>query len=197
MPIAIWITEVWDTKENHSASLTLPSVQASIAKGRHMITGFGERFETEPLGGHGLSSEKRDIIPTVDGFKLQADRTVWTMGFDFEEQARSEGYRLIAGVDEVGRGCLAGPVVAAACILDPEKPVPKGLNDSKKLTGKRRDEIAAELREYALAFAIGAVEADEIDTINILEATKKAMLIAIAALQPSADYLLIDALRTS
>ncbi len=102
---------------------------------------------------------------------------------------------MIAGVDEVGRGCLAGPVVAAACILDPAKPVPKGLNDSKKLTAKRRDEIADELRENALAFAIGAVEADEIDEINILEATKKAMTLAIAALHPAAEYLLIDAIQ--
>ncbi len=120
---------------------------------------------------------------------------MWTIGFDFEEQARIDGYQLIAGVDEVGRGCLAGPVVAAACILDPTKPVPKGLNDSKKLTAKRRDEITLELRESALAFAIGAVEADEIDEINILEATKKAMTLAIAALQPAAEYLLIDAIQ--
>lgn len=131
----------------------------------------------------------------MNGFKLQADRFEWTIGFDFEDQARSEGYRLIAGVDEVGRGCLAGPVIAAACILDPEKPVPKGLNDSKKLTEKRRNEIAAELRENALAFAIGAVEAEEIDAINILEATKKAMMLAIAGLKPAAEYLLIDALQ--
>lgn len=131
----------------------------------------------------------------MNGFKLQADRFEWTIGFDFEDQARSEGYSLIAGVDEVGRGCLAGPVVAAACILDPAKPVPAGLNDSKKLTEKRRNEIAAELRETALAFAIGSVEAEEIDRINILEATKKAMILAISALQPAAEYLLIDALQ--
>lgn len=131
----------------------------------------------------------------MNGFKLQADRFEWTIGFDFEDQARSEGYSLIAGVDEVGRGCLAGPVVAAACILDPAKPVPTGLNDSKKLTEKRRNEIAAELRETALAFAIGSVEAEEIDRINILEATKKAMILAISALQPAAEYLLIDALQ--
>ncbi len=131
----------------------------------------------------------------MNGFKLQADRFEWTIGFDFEDQARSEGYRFIAGVDEVGRGCLAGPVVAAACILDPEKPVPVGLTDSKKLTEKRRDEIAAELRQNALAFAIGEVQADEIDRINILEATKKAMLLAIGSLEPAADFLLIDALQ--
>lgn len=117
------------------------------------------------------------------------------IGFDFEDQARSEGYRFIAGVDEVGRGCLAGPVVAAACILDHEKPLPDGLDDSKKLTAAQREKIETELRDNVIAFGVGAVEADEIDRINILEATKKAMLLAIEALQPAADYLLIDALQ--
>jgi ribonuclease HII len=131
----------------------------------------------------------------VQGFKLQADRPTWTIGFDFEEQARSEGFMYVAGVDEVGRGCLAGPVVAAACILDLKKAIPSKLNDSKKLTAKQRDEIGEELRSNALAFAIGSVEADEIDQINILEATKKAMLLAIETLKPKADYLLVDALQ--
>jgi len=131
----------------------------------------------------------------VNGFQLQADRTVWTIGFDFEEQARSEGFLFVAGVDEVGRGCLAGPVVAAACILDLSKAVPAKLNDSKKLTAKQRDEIGEELRANALTFGIGTVEAEEIDRINILEATKKAMLLAIEALKPNADFLLIDALQ--
>ncbi len=128
-------------------------------------------------------------------FRLQAAKPVWAIGFDFEDQARSEGFLYIAGVDEVGRGCLAGPVVAAACILDREKPVPVGLNDSKKLTAKHRDEIAEELRHTAIAFAVGVVEADEIDRINILEATKLAMIKAISALKPAADHLLIDALQ--
>jgi ribonuclease HII len=131
----------------------------------------------------------------VTDFQLLAAKPVWTLGFDFEDQARSEGYRFIAGVDEVGRGCLAGPVVAAACILDPEKPVPEGLNDSKKLTAAQRERIDAELRETAVAFAIGSVDADVIDRINILEATKKAMGLAIEALSPTADYVLIDALQ--
>ncbi len=128
-------------------------------------------------------------------FQLSASRQVLTIGFDFEDQARSEGYRFIAGVDEVGRGCLAGPVVAAACILDPAKAVPEGLNDSKKLTSAQREKIADELRETAVAFGIGTVGADEIDQINILEATKKAMAMAIDALPSAADYLLIDALQ--
>lgn len=133
-------------------------------------------------------------MPTAT-FQLQADRHEWTIGFDFEEQARSEGFMLIAGVDEVGRGCIAGPVVAAACILDLEKPLPEGLDDSKKLTAETRETIAAQLKIDAVAYAIGQIEAVEIDRINILEATKKAMLTAIANLNPAADFLLIDALR--
>lgn len=131
----------------------------------------------------------------MNGFALQADRPTWTIGFDFEDQARSEGFSFIAGVDEVGRGCLAGPVVAAACILDVTKAVPKQLNDSKKLTAKQRSEIAEELRTSAISFAVGEVEADEIDRINILEATKLAMTKAIFSLKPAANYLLIDALQ--
>ena len=131
----------------------------------------------------------------MNDFKLQADAQQWVIGFDFEEQARGEGYSFIAGLDEVGRGCLAGPVVAAACILDSDRPVPAAINDSKKLTAKQRCEIAAELRETAAAFAIAEIDAPTIDRINILEATKQAMRAALAALQPAADFLLIDALE--
>jgi ribonuclease HII len=141
---------------------------------------------------------------TVDSLKkdgsaarvlLFEDLMVTSIGLVFEHQAHEEGFRFVAGVDEVGRGCLAGPVVAGACILDPEKPLPKGLDDSKKLTAEMRDKIAAQLKTDCIAFAIGQIEADEIDRINILEATKHAMLMAIAALKPQADFLLIDALQ--
>ena len=135
----------------------------------------------------------------TDGSDLRVslfpDLQILEIGLVFEEQARDSGYRFIAGVDEVGRGCLAGPVVAAACVLDPSKPLPEGLNDSKKLTRLQRDEIAAQLKEDCISFAVGQIEADEIDRINILEATKKAMLAAIAALDPTADFLLVDALH--
>ncbi len=117
------------------------------------------------------------------------------VGLDFENRAIADGYRFIAGVDEVGRGCLAGAVVAAACILDLSKPLPEGLNDSKKLTAKRRETIAEELRANAVCFAVGQIEADEIDRINILQATKKAMRAAIEKLRPPADFLLVDALQ--
>lgn len=117
------------------------------------------------------------------------------IGIEFENQAFSEGYKFIAGVDEVGRGCLAGCVVAAAVILDFSKPIPEGLNDSKKLSAKKRESLDSEIKENAVAYAIAQVEADEIDRINILEATKKAMRLAIEKLDPSADFLLIDAVQ--
>lgn len=118
-----------------------------------------------------------------------------TIGTDFEQQAHAEGFRFVAGVDEVGRGCLAGSVVAAACILDLSKSLPEFLNDSKKLSKKKREIIAEELKQTLLAYSIAQVEAEEIDRINILQATKKAMRLAIENLRPKADYLLIDALE--
>lgn len=126
---------------------------------------------------------------------LFPDLRVKSLGRVYEKQALAAGYKFVAGVDEVGRGCLAGPVVAAACILDLSKPLPKGLNDSKQLTKLQREEIAAKLKQRCLAFAIGQVEADEIDEINILQASIKAMHKAVEALQPAADFLLIDAVR--
>ncbi len=117
------------------------------------------------------------------------------IGIDFERQAIADGYRFIAGVDEVGRGCLAGAVVAAAVILDLSKPLPEGLNDSKKLSAKTRERIDEEIRADAVCFAVAQIEAEEIDRINILQATKRAMTKAVGQLNPAADFLLIDALQ--
>ena len=117
------------------------------------------------------------------------------ISLDFENRAVAEGFKFIAGVDEVGRGCLAGAVVAAAVILDLSKPLPEGLNDSKKISAKNRERIAEEIRENAICYQIGQIEAEEIDRINILQATKKAMISAVGQLNPAADFLLIDALQ--
>ncbi len=113
---------------------------------------------------------------------------------ELERQLVSQGFCFVAGLDEVGRGCLAGPVVAAACILDPSKPLPKGLNDSKKLSAKEREKLAGEIIKTSVAYSIAQVEAEEIDKINILQATKKAMKMAVEKLRPAPDFLLIDAL---
>lgn len=106
--------------------------------------------------------------------------------FDF-----SAGTLLVAGVDEVGRGPLAGPVVAAAVILDPERPV-EGLDDSKKLSETRRNELAGLIRDNALAWALGRAEVEEIDRINVLQASLLAMRRAVLALDPGAEHALID-----
>jgi ribonuclease HII len=101
---------------------------------------------------------------------------------------------LIAGVDEVGRGPLAGPVVAAAVILDPARPI-AGLADSKKLSEARREALAEEIREKALAWALGRCEPQEIDRLNILQASLLAMRRAVLALDPAPEHALIDGNR--
>jgi ribonuclease HII len=100
----------------------------------------------------------------------------------------------VAGVDEAGRGPLAGPVIAGAVILDPEKPI-EGLRDSKRLSASRRDELYDQIRERALAWAVGRAEVEEIDRINILQATMLAMRRAVEALEPFAEHALIDGNR--
>ncbi|VAW84178.1 Ribonuclease HII [hydrothermal vent metagenome] len=99
--------------------------------------------------------------------------------------------RLIAGVDEVGRGPLAGPVVAAAVILDPNNPI-DGLADSKKLTKKRREKLYDEIKSKALAWSIARAEVAEIDELNILQASLIAMSRAVAALSISPEHVLVD-----
>ena len=107
-----------------------------------------------------------------------------------EREARAQGYRRIAGVDEVGRGPLAGPVTAAAVMLDPDD-IPAGLNDSKRLTARARAALAAEIRARARV-AVAHASVAEIDRLNILRASHLAMERAIAALSPQPDFLLID-----
>ncbi len=109
----------------------------------------------------------------------------------FEENLYKEGVASIAGVDEVGRGCLAGPVVAASVILRRDCKI-AGINDSKKLSPKRRDELYDVILNQAVACGIGLVDSDEIDRINILQATIKAMAMAVESLSVKPQYLLID-----
>ncbi|HWQ03695.1 MAG TPA: ribonuclease HII [Candidatus Nitrosotenuis sp.] len=110
----------------------------------------------------------------------------------YEREARKLGWTRIAGLDEAGRGSLFGPVFAAAVILNPERRI-NGLDDSKKLAPARRDELAALIRERALAWAVAAVDASRIDAWNILQASKQAMMAALAELRVAPDYLLLDA----
>jgi ribonuclease HII len=112
----------------------------------------------------------------------------------FELAARKLGWTRIAGIDEAGRGALFGPVVAAAVILNPKRRI-VGLDDSKKLAAERRTELAARIREHAIAWAVAEVDAQRIDAWNIYQASRQAMTAALQQLTVQPDYLLIDAME--
>ena len=119
-----------------------------------------------------------------------SEKNMW----QFEEELFAQGYKLVCGVDEAGRGPLAGPVCAAAVILPANLVIP-GLDDSKKLSDKRRRELFPIIKEQAIAYGIGLASHEEIDEINILQATYLAMERAIAQLTETPEYALIDGNR--
>lgn len=123
--------------------------------------------------------------PELAGGKIRCQATL-------ERELHARGFHAVAGVDEVGRGCLFGPVVAGAVILSPDRPV-RGLNDSKLLEAERREVLAERIRERAVAWAVAAVDAATIDAINIYQASRLAMRKAVSQLDPAPDFLLIDA----
>lgn len=125
--------------------------------------------------------------------KMRMLRTL-KCGLRYEREARAAGATRVAGVDEVGRGALFGPVVAAAVILPAECRI-RGLRDSKQLEPADRERLAKIVEARALCYAIEEVDAETIDRINIYQASKLAMVRAVARLAPAADHLLIDALR--
>ena len=114
--------------------------------------------------------------------------------YAYEKRAGEQGFSAVCGIDEAGRGPLAGPVCAAAVILPPDCDIP-GLNDSKKLSEKKREALFQVIQEKALAFGIGWATAEEIDRVNILQATFLAMARAVEALPAPADYALVDGNR--
>ena len=116
--------------------------------------------------------------------------------YEFEEGLYDKGYHYICGVDEAGRGPLAGPVVVAACILPPFLRI-EGINDSKKLTAKKRSDLYKIIVKSALAYSVVFINENEIDELNIYQATKKGMLLAIEGLKTTPDYALIDAMPLS
>ena len=118
--------------------------------------------------------------------------------YAYEREYQAKGYSVIAGIDEAGRGPLAGPVVAGCCILDPNVMI-LGLDDSKKLSEKKREELFVQIKEKALAWTVCEISAEVIDEINILEATKKAMRTCVEDISKKLrpDLLLIDAVNLS
>lgn len=112
----------------------------------------------------------------------------------YEEDVRRKGITLIAGIDEAGRGPLAGPVVASAVIL-PSDVLIRGVNDSKKLTAAKREQLYEEITEKAVSWSVGVSTVEEIDALNILRASLLAMNRAVAGLNPQPEYLLVDAVE--
>ena len=122
-----------------------------------------------------------------------SDRESFVCGQTFENWAQLLGHQCVAGIDEVGRGALFGPVCAAAVILDLEK-LPAGIDDSKKLSPKQREVLAEKIRDTALDLSIAFVEARVIDEINILQATFEVMRQAVRGLRQAPEFVLCDAL---
>jgi len=137
------------------------------------------------------SNPEKQISPSAAKLRL-LKRLRCTL--KYEKIAWASGAKLVAGVDEVGRGSLFGPVVAAAVVLDPCYRI-RGLRDSKLLPAERREVLAQRIREHAVAWAIAAVDAARIDQVNIYHASRAAMQQAVLLLNPASDYLLIDAMR--
>jgi ribonuclease HII len=123
--------------------------------------------------------------PESAGGKYRCEATL-------ERELRARGFAAVAGVDEVGRGALFGPVMAGAVILSPDRPI-RGLNDSKLLDAERREVLALRIRERAVAWSVAAVDASTIDAINIYQASRLAMRLAVSRLAVPPDFLLVDA----
>ncbi len=114
--------------------------------------------------------------------------------YQYEKELKSKGYKIIAGTDEVGRGPMAGPVVVASVILDDNNFI-EGLNDSKKLTAKKRKELSEIIKEKALDYSITFIPVEEVDRINVLEASRKGMMECVRKLKYKVDYVLSDAVK--
>lgn len=130
-------------------------------------------------------------MASIEKFATELYRLRLLTGVD--ELLAAGGFERLAGVDEAGRGCLAGPVVAAAVLTDPARPPVPGVDDSKALTPELRAELAAHIRATAVAWAVADAPAETIDRINILEATRLAMMRALVGLAPQPDCAVVDA----
>lgn len=169
---------------------TIKEIKEELAKITELGSPLFKEFEKDPRSGVQKEIEKRKkaIQSEIDeNLRLEAM-------LSYEKEFYAQGISLIAGVDEVGRGPLAGPVVAAAVIL-PKNCKIKGLNDSKKIPKKKHEEIFQAVKDNALAIGIGIMDNQVIDQVNIYEATKLAMKEAISQLEPQPEHLLIDAMK--
>lgn len=169
---------------------TIKEIKEELAKITELESPLFKEFEKDSRSGVQKEIQKRKKALQADideNLRLEAM-------LSYEKELYENGISFIAGVDEVGRGPLAGPVVAAAVIL-PKNCKIKGLNDSKKIPKKKHEEIFQAVKDKALAISIGIMDNQVIDQVNIYEATKLAMKEAISQLEPQPEHLLIDAMK--
>ena len=171
-------------------SLTIKEIEKKLAK----ITDDKDPFIASLREDERIGVQKLLINWRKKRERQQAEKDRIELMKKYERELREQGLSYIAGVDEVGRGPLAGPVVAACVILPEDFFIPQ-INDSKKLSGKQRDELYDKIMEQAIDVGIGVVSSEEIDRMNILQATIKAMLKAVDSLKITPEFLLIDALE--
>lgn len=169
---------------------TIKEIEQQLKEADSLDHPLFDRFEKDSRTGVQSAIKKRKKVLQDD--INEAERLEQMLVY--EKQLYTQGLELIAGVDEVGRGPLAGPVVAAAVIL-PKNCKIKGLNDSKKISKKKHEKIYQAVLEQAISIGIGIKDNRVIDQVNIYEATKLAMLDAIQALDPQPQHLLIDAMK--
>lgn len=146
--------------------------------------------EPSPEAPDPVEEEQLPHIPKARGAQPRWKR--WT---SIERELRALKGPMLAGVDEVGRGPIAGPVVACAVIMPPDEPAIRGVDDSKKLTAEEREKLAPKIRARAIAFGIGAASVHEIDTINIYQASRLAMTRALGRLRVAPNHVIIDGNR--
>jgi len=155
--------------------------------------------EQHPLFQEIARDERKSVQKLLARWRKQKEnaekeRNQWEQMSRYEQSLYAKGVSYVAGIDEAGRGPLAGPVVAGAVILPPDVYLP-GLNDSKKLSEAKREALFEQIQAAAVSIGIGIVSAKEIDELNIYQAAKKAMMKAVEQLFPQPDYLLIDAME--
>lgn len=169
---------------------TIREIGERLKRDREITDSFLKALQEDPRAG--VRKLAATYIRKRDARRREEERIqgMW----QFERTYRAQGYRAIAGVDEAGRGPLAGPVVAAAVIL-PKEFEASGLNDSKKLSSEEREALRVRIETEAVAIGVGVVDNRYIDEHNILQATYEAMSSAVAKLSPAADCLLLDAVK--
>jgi len=169
---------------------TIKEIAIKLEQENNLNDSFlGEIKKDSRKGVQSLWKKKTDALK-----KAEQEREHFHEMMKYENEIKAEGFQLIAGIDEVGRGPLAGPVVAAAVILSDNFYLP-GINDSKQLSEQKREEYYEIIMREAISVGIGILSAEEIDQINIYEATKKAMNTAINNSAAFPDYCLIDAMK--